>query len=241
MLWEASSNRFLRTQHFSRCYNSHANVNLVCGRWPLPGQGAFTQRWASVFSHLAFHLRFHSSCKIFTFCLSSNLVVNYTLTLICILFLLLYDKVEVSAEPWIASLGGEFGLFEPYCRSWSTCGSHYGFMSFGTKCIRVQDHASSSHWQLTISSSHDLQQEIILCKVCIILIDWILLLWRRIMTSRLDFGPAFHCESKALLLQYGCHWCHESLHCLWIYKLQRLRLVLPQVLDSLSPTRLVLV
>ncbi len=50
-----------------------------------------------------------------------------------------------------------------------------------------------------------------------------LLLWRRrIMTSRLDFGPAFHCESKALLLQYGCHWCHESLHCLWIYKLQRL-------------------
>jgi hypothetical protein len=74
------------------------------------------------------------------------------------------------------------------------------------------------------------------------LTDWILLLlWRRIMTSRLDFGPAFHCESKALLLQYGCHWCHESLHCLWIYKLQRLRLVLPQVLDSLSPTRLVLV
>jgi len=55
------------------------------------------------------------------------------------------------------------------------------------------------------------------------------------------FGPAFHCESKALLFQYGCHWCHESLHCLWIYKLQRLRLVLPQVLDSLSPTRLVLV
>jgi hypothetical protein len=47
--------------------------------------------------------------------LSSNLVVNYTLTLICIMFLLFYDKV--SAELWTASLGGEFGLFEPYCRS----------------------------------------------------------------------------------------------------------------------------
>jgi hypothetical protein len=88
-------------------------------------------------------LRFNSSCKIFTLYLSSNLVVNYTHTLICILFLLLYDKV--SAEPWTTSLGREFGLFEPYCRSWSTCGSHYGFMSFGTRCIRVQDHASSSH------------------------------------------------------------------------------------------------
>jgi hypothetical protein len=43
--------------------------------------------------------------------------VNYTLTLICILFLLLYDKVEVFAEPWTASLGGEFGLFEPYYKS----------------------------------------------------------------------------------------------------------------------------
>jgi hypothetical protein len=30
-------------------------------------------------------------------------------------------------------------------------------MSFRTRCIRVQDHANSSHWQLTISSSHDLQ------------------------------------------------------------------------------------
>jgi hypothetical protein len=141
-------------------------------------------------------LRFHSSCKIFTLCLSSNLVVNYTLTLICILFLLLYDKV--SAEPWIASLRGEFGLFEPYCRSWSTCGSHYGFMSFGTRCIRVQDHASNSHWQLTISSSHDLQQEIVLRKVCIILIDWILLLllWR-IMTSRLWTNFSLWIQSSA--------------------------------------------
>jgi hypothetical protein len=33
------------------------------------------------------------------------------------MFLLLYDKVEVSAKLWTASLGGEFGLFEPYCRS----------------------------------------------------------------------------------------------------------------------------
>jgi hypothetical protein len=33
------------------------------------------------------------------------------------MFLLLYEKVEVSAEPWTAFLGGEFGLFEPYYKS----------------------------------------------------------------------------------------------------------------------------
>jgi hypothetical protein len=154
MLWETSSNRFLRTQYFSKCYSSHANVNLVCGRWPLHGQGTFTRKWASVFSHHAFHLRFHSSCKIFTLCLNcleapvGAIMVSWVLELDAFVFRIM---LVVAIGNW---------LFPP-------------LMIFNNKLYCVK---STSSWLIESSSSSEEE-------------SWVV-----------DFGPAFHCESKALLL-----------------------------------------